>query len=153
MRNDQLFGSGNVIQWASVVLRLAVGSLFFAAAVRKLQGGAATIQNTVQYFKTTFENTWIPERMVTAHAYATPFIEALIVIWLISGFRLKAAWVCTALFATSLAFGMSVAGNFNTAADNYTCVLICCVGLLLSPHDRIGVDGLSGRSSKSCAVR
>ena len=142
MRNSQPFQPGHMGQWASLVLRLAVGSLFFAAAVRKLQGGAETIQKTVRFFQTTFEDTWLPANLVNIHAYATPFVEALIVIWLISGFRLKAGWVFTALFTTSLAFGMSVAGRFDTAADNYTYVLICCAGLLLSRYDRVKIDAL-----------
>ncbi len=137
---------GGAGQWASLVLRLAVGSLFFAAAVRKLQGGAETIQKTVRFFQTTFENTWLPAGLVNLHAYATPFVEALIVLWLISGFRLTAAWVFTALFTTSLAFGMSVAGKFDTAADNYTYVLICCAGLLVSRYDRWRLDALWSRS-------
>jgi hypothetical protein len=53
--------------------------------------------------------------------------------------------VFTALFATSLAFGMSVAGNFDTAANNYTYVLICCAGLVLSRYDRVRVDALQRR--------
>lgn len=142
MRDKPLAETNNVCQWASLVLRLAVGSLFFAAAVRKLHGGMETIQKTVAFFQTTFENTWLPAKLVSIHAYATPFVEALIVIWLISGFRLTAGWVFTALFTTSLAFGMSVAGKFDTAADNYTYVLICCAGLLLSRYDRFRVDTL-----------
>lgn len=142
MRNGPLVELSNIGQWASLVVRLAVASLFFAASVRKLQGGAETIQKTVRFFQTTFENTWLPAKLVSIHAYATPFVEALIVIWLISGFRLTAAWVFTALFTTSLAFGMSVAGKFDTAADNYTYVLICCAGLLLSRYDRFRVDTL-----------
>jgi uncharacterized membrane protein YphA (DoxX/SURF4 family) len=142
MRKGQPSAFDEVGQWASLALRLAVGSLFLAAAVRKLHGGLETIQNTVRFFQTTFENTWLPEKLVTAHAYATPFVEALIVIWLISGFRLKVAWMFTVLFVTSLAFGMSVAGRFDTAADNYTYVLICCAGLLLSRYDRVRAEHL-----------
>ena len=145
MRNSQRFELGEVGQLTSLVLRLAVGSLFLAAAVRKLQGGMETIQKTVRFFQTTFETTWLPEKLVNIHAYATPFVEAMIVIWLISGFRLKAAWVFTALFTTSLAFGMSVAGKFDTAADDYTYVLICCAGLLLSRYDQFRVVALWNR--------
>jgi uncharacterized membrane protein YphA (DoxX/SURF4 family) len=144
MQKNQLAEFSDVGQLASLALRFAVGSLFFAAAVRKLQGGSETIAKTVQYFQTTFENTWLPGPLVTMHAYATPFLEALIVIWLIIGFRLKAAWLFTTLFATSLAFGMSVAGNFDTAANNYNYVLVCCVGLLLSRFDRVCIDALCG---------
>lgn len=149
MRNGQRFEPGDVGQLTSLVLRLAVGSLFLAAAVRKLQGGMETIQKTVRFFQTTFENTWLPEKLVTAHAYATPLVEAMIVIWLISGFRLKVAWVFAALFTTSLAFGMSVAGKFDTAADDYTYVMICCAGLLLSRYDRFRVDALWNRQPTS----
>lgn len=146
MRKGQTSEFGHVGQWVSLVLRLAVASLFFAAAVRKLQGGMETIQKTARFFQATFENTWLPARLVNIHAYATPFVEALIVIWLISGFRLKAGWVFTALFMTSLAFGMSVVGRFDTAADNYIYVLICCAGLLLSRYDRVQIDALWNRS-------
>lgn len=142
MRNGQSFEPNQLGQWASLVLRLAIASLFFAAAVRKLQGGMESIQKTVGFFQTTFENTWLPAKLVSIHAHATPIVEALIVIWLISGLRLTAAWVFTALFTTSLAFGMSVAGKFDTAADNYAYVLICCAGLLLSRYDRFRVDTL-----------
>ncbi len=148
MHHDRLLNPGDTGQWASIVLRLAVGSLFLAAAVRKLQGGMETIQKTVQYFQSTFENTWLPAKLVTFHGSITPFVEALIVIWLISGFRLKAGWVLTALFMTSLAFGMSVAGQFDTAANNYTYVLICCAGLWLSRYDRVRIDNIWNRSPK-----
>ena len=147
MRNSQLSEFSGMGQMGSLVLRLAIGSLFLAAAVRKLQGGMETIQKTVQYFRTTFQDTWLPEMLVTLHAYATPFVEAFIVIWLISGCRLKAAWVFTTLFTISLAFGMSVAGNFDTAANNYNYALICCAGLLLSHYDRFRMDLLRRRTA------
>jgi len=142
MPNEQNLRLEDVGKWASLILRLAVASLFFAAAVRKLQGGTATIQKTLDFFHTTFEHTWLPHPLVTIHAYATPFIEAAIVIWLISGFRLTAAWGFTAAFVTSLAFGLSVAGEFNEAANDYNYVLICCVGLLVSRYDRLRIDTL-----------
>jgi len=153
MQKGHLLAFSGVGQLASLVLRLAVGSLFFAAAVRKLQGGTETIHKTVQYFQTTFENTWLPSTLVTIHAYATPFIEAAIVIWLILGFRLKAAWMFTALFVTTLAFGMSVAGKFDTAANNYNYVLICCAGLLLSRFDRFCIDTLRGKKTEESLER
>ena len=86
MREGQSIELKDVAPWASLLVRLAIASLFFAAAVRKLQGGSETIQKTVNFFRTTFEDTWLPEFLVTVHAYATPFVEAFIVIWLISGF-------------------------------------------------------------------
>jgi hypothetical protein len=88
---------------------------------------------------------------VTVHAYATLFIEPLIVIWLITGFRLRIGWILASLFMISLAFGMAVAGKHDTAANNFNYVLICCVGLYLSQYDRFSLDrsardsGPSGR--------
>ena len=130
----------DVGRWVSLILRLAMATLFFSAAVSKLKGGTASIAGTVQFFRTTFENTWLPGPMVTLHAYLTPFVEALLVIWLLTGFRLPAAWVVTALFLITLAFGMSVAGKHDVAAHNFNYVLICCAGLYFSRFDRLRVD-------------
>jgi uncharacterized membrane protein YphA (DoxX/SURF4 family) len=121
--------------WISRLLRLAVGSLFFSAAVRKLGGGAESIAKTVDYFQKTFEGTWLPGELVTAHAYATPFVEALIVLWLITGIFLAVGWVFATLFMITLAFGLSVAGEYGGAANDYTYVLIFCVGLYFSRFD------------------
>jgi uncharacterized membrane protein YphA (DoxX/SURF4 family) len=131
---------GGVGAWASFILRLAIASLFFAAAVPKLKGGWASIHGTADHFQAAFENTWLPKALVTADGYAVPFIEALIPIWLISGFKLKAAWVFTSIYMVSLGFGMIVVQNGDVAAHNYTYVLICVAGLYLSRFDRFGID-------------
>lgn len=133
----------------SLMLRLAVASLFLAAAVGKLKGGWHSLSNVVAYFQQTFAETWLPTGLVTLHARLTPFMEALIVVWLIVGFRLKAAWCVTTLFMLSLAFGMAVAGKHDAAANNYTYVLICCVGLYFSRFDRYSFDGLLRTSTSS----
>jgi len=44
--------------------------------------------------------------------------------------------VFTNLFKNSIMFGMLGAGKFDTVADDYTYVTICCAGLLLSRYDR-----------------
>jgi hypothetical protein len=76
----------------------------------------------------------------------TFFVEPLIVVWLVAGFRLKTGWIFTTLFMTSLAFGMIVAGQPDTAAHNYGYVLLCVVGLYLSPFDRFNVQAWRGPS-------
>lgn len=67
--------------------------------------------------------------MVTMHAYATPFVEALIAVWLLTGFKIRAGWIFTGLFLVSLAFGMAVAGNHQIAGQNYMYVLMASIGL------------------------
>ena len=120
--------------WISLILRLAVASLFAAAAIAKFQGG---LESVVGYFQSAFKDTWLPPALVTLHARLVPYIEAIIPIWLVSGFRLKLGWVATALFMVTLAFGMMVAKQYAVAADNYRYVLICCAGLYFSQFDHV----------------
>lgn len=142
MKTGSDSSSGDAGAWASLVLRLAVASLFVSAAVNKLKGGMDSVRGTAEYFRTMFAETWLPEAMVVAHGWATPFIEALIPIWLVIGYRLKIGWVFTCLFMISLGFGMAVAGRNDVAGSNYNYVLICAVGLYLSRYDRFSVDGM-----------
>lgn len=132
--------------WASVVMRVAVSAIFFTAALGKLKGGWESIRGTVASFQGMFAETWLPGPMVTLHGYLTPFIEAIIPIWLIVGWRLKVGWLFTGLFMTSLAFGISVAGKYDIAGINYNYVLMCVVGLFLSHHDYLNLDALRNRA-------
>src|ERR1041385_5315929 len=97
--------------WASLILRLAMSSLFLAAAVAKLKGGWTSIQATVESFQKMFAQTWLPRPLVTFQAYITPFAEAILSIWLVVGLRLRLAWLVTGLYMITLAFGMAVAGQ------------------------------------------
>lgn len=126
----------------SLLLRLAVFSLFFAACVGKLKGGMTSVRGVVGFFQQTFAQTWLPMGLVTLHAYMTPFMEALISLWLLTGYRLRVGWTVTTLFMISLAFGMSVAGKIDTAAHNFNYVLICCAGLYFSRFDRYNAERL-----------
>jgi len=134
---------GGVGQFVSLLLRLAVASLFLAAAVGKLKNGGQGLDNVVAYFQQTFAETWLPTSLVTLHARITPFVEALIALWLVVGYKLKAGWCLTCLFMISLAFGMAVAGKHDTAANNYAYMLICCAGLYFCRFDRYSLDGLA----------
>lgn len=51
--------------WASLILRLAIASLFFVAAVGKLKDGMTSVDATVGYFQRLlnprgFRNPWLP---------------------------------------------------------------------------------------------
>lgn len=127
--------------YVSLLLRLAIAALFFAAAVGKLKGGMESIHGTVGYFKQTFADTWLPTWMVTVHGYITPFAEALIALWLTFGWKLKYGWLFAGLFTISLAFGMTVAGKHDVASGNYNYVLICALGLYFSRFDTLSIDG------------
>ncbi len=123
----------------SLVLRLAVASLFIGTSVGKFQAGLGQL---VPSFQAMFQGTWLPLPLVTLYARLIPWVEVLIPLWLLSGIRLKSAWFFTALFMISLGFGMVVAKS-PVAASNYMYVLLCCAGLLFSPYDcfRLGHCG------------
>lgn len=126
--------------WISLLLRLSIASLFFVAAIGKFKGG---LDGVVTSFQQMFASTWLPMPLVTMQARVTPFIEALIPVWLMIGLRLKEAWIVTGLFLVSLAFGMMVAGKYDIAGNNYVYVLFACAGLYFAGQDKLSVDGLS----------
>jgi len=125
--------------WASLILRLAMGSLFIASAVSKLSGGFDNLEEVVAVYQKPFTQTWLPARLVMIHLYLTPFIESLLPVWLFLGLRLRWAWIVTCLYLMTLAFGKVVAQDYLTAAHNYNYVFIAAVGLYLSSYDRFNL--------------
>jgi uncharacterized membrane protein YphA (DoxX/SURF4 family) len=134
---------------ASLILRLAIASLFFAAAFGKFSGG---LDGVVGYFQSVFAETWLPMWLVTLHARVIPFIELLIPIWLILGFKLRLAWFVTGLTTVSLAFGMMVARQYDVAADNYLYVLMSVAGLYFSQFDCLSIDGRKCCKKERCST-
>ena len=130
--------------WISFILRLSVASIFVAAAVPKFMGG---LESVVSSFQAAFKDTWLPMPLVVLHARILPYLEALIPVWLIVGFRLRLAWVVTTLLMVSLGFGMLVAKQGGIAADNYFYVLFCLAGLYFSQFDRWSIDAPGSKGS------
>ena len=131
----------------SLILRLAIASLFFAAAVSKFQMGTTQV---VAFFKGTFKDTWLPMWIVSLYAHIITWIELVIALWLLSGRGLQKAWFTTALVMVSLAFGMTVAKNIAVAGSNYFYVLMCCAGLYFSPYDCFKLGQCCGKNKESC---
>ncbi len=114
----------------SMILRISMVCLFAVAAASKFTNG---IETSATFIVTSFKDTFLPAFLVNLYAHVLPFAEALIAIWLLIGFKLRAAWVFTALVLVSLAFGLVVAKQ--SAADNYMYVLFACAGLYFSAFD------------------
>lgn len=125
----------------SIILRLAMAALFTAAAVGKFQGG---LENVAAQIKTAFQNTWLPMPLVTLYVKVLPYVEALIPVWLLSGWRLRSAWTLTGILLVTLAFGTLVTQQGETAAHNYFYVLMACAGLYFSKHDCLHFGKRSG---------
>jgi len=116
----------------SRLLRLSMATLMLGAAITKVQGG---IGGTIAYYQSTFAESLLPGFLVTFHASIIMILEFIIGIWLLTGFKLRLAWVTTALTLISLAFGMIFVRQYGTVSDNYLYVLIAGAGLILSSYD------------------
>src|SRR5690242_20678418 len=89
--------------WISVILRVAVGILFFLAAYGKFAMGLEQASGMVAG---SVKDTILPAFLVVPYSYVLPFAEGLIAVWLLTGFRLRAGWVFTAGVLISLALGL-----------------------------------------------
>lgn len=139
------------LHWVSVFLRLAIGSLFVGAGLTKLPGG---ISGTVGYYSSLFENSLLPGALVRAHASVIMIVELGLGVWLLSGYRLPAAWKAASLLLLSLAVGMLFAGKFDVANDNYLYLFLATAGLVVSRFDRwvVGATATEGDTSVLAAA-
>ena len=118
------------LHWISLILRVAMASLFFLAALGKfMMGLEVTSNNIVGMYKDSF----LPTGLLVAYTHVLPFAEALIPIWLLTGYKLRAGWIFTACIFITLAFGLGVAKQ--NAADIYVYILATCVGIYVSRFD------------------
>ena len=118
------------LSWISFILRLSMVVLFGVAAAYKFIAGYST---AVGYIISSVKDTFLPVWLVSPYAYALPFVEAVIAVWLLTGIKLKEAWGVTALLLVSLGFGLMVAKQ--SAADTYIFLMIACAGLFMSRYD------------------
>jgi hypothetical protein len=128
----------NQLHWISILLRLAVGTLFLCAAIVKTPLG---IPGIIAYYSSLFDKSLLPAVLVKIHAALILFLEYGLAIWLFSGFRLRLAWKLAGLLLVSLAVGMIFAGKYDVASDNYLYVFLCAVGLGVSGFDQWVIGG------------
>ena len=121
-----------VLSWVSLILRIAMASMFAVASLMKFTMG---LENAAAYIVDMFKDTFLPVGLVSIYAHVIPFVEAAITLWLLIGVRLREAWIFTAFVMISLAFGMVVTKQFGTASSNYFYVAMACMGIYLSRYD------------------
>ncbi|MDO8674782.1 MAG: hypothetical protein Q7K71_01535 [Candidatus Omnitrophota bacterium] len=117
------------LSWISMVLRVAMASLFAVAAYGKFTG----LENYTAMIMGMFKDTFLPAWLLSPYVNLLPYAEALAAIWLLVGVKLREAWVFTAFLLVSLAFGIMVIKQ--SAADNFVFVLVACLGLYASRYD------------------
>lgn len=118
--------------WISLILRIAMAVLFGTAAFGKFAGGFG---NYAAFMMNMFKDTSLPGWLLAPYINVLPFAESLIAIWLLTGIRLRAAWIFTAFVLLSLGFGTMVAKQVAIVSANYIYMMIACLGIYLSKYD------------------
>ena len=121
------------LHWVSILMRLAIGTLFLCAAIVKTPLG---IPGIIAYYSSLLDHSLLPGFLVKTHAALILFFEYGLALWLFSGWRLPLAWKVGGALLVSLAVGMIFAGKYDVASANYIYVLLCAVGLFSSEFDR-----------------
>jgi thiosulfate dehydrogenase [quinone] large subunit len=127
---------------AAFLLRLALGTLFFAAGMGKLfaPGGPSAMSSMLQQG---FAETWLPRFVTTPCLLVLPFIEAPLGIILILGIGTQYFLMLTGLLLIALSFGTMVQMDARTTAANMGYVLMAALAFWLSGRDNpYSVDGL-----------
>ncbi len=124
--------------WISIFMRLAIIIFLGLSGVRKVMGG---VGDTIGQFQQMYADTGTPMWLVTAQAWMVPYLEVLIGIWLLLGFKLRAAFVTSALLTLNFCVAMKILGKGDVVANNSLFVLLCCVGLYFCHQDRCSLDG------------
>lgn len=122
----------NNLSLISLVLRISIGSLFLGAGIIKISGG---VDGSIAYYMSMFEKSIFPIFLVKIHASVIMFVELLLGVWLLSGIKLRFAWIASIITLLSLAFGMIFTYKFDVVSDNYIYVALSCLGILLEPYD------------------
>lgn len=120
----------------SLILRLAIGSLFLGTAIIKVKGG---IDGSITYYMSMFDKSIFPIPLVKFHASIIMLVEFILGAWLLSGVKLREAWIASAVTFITLAFGMIFVYKFEVVSDNYIYVVISTLGIFLSGYDNFRI--------------
>jgi len=119
---------------AALLLRLAIGMLFFFAGLGKIlaEGGFTSVADAIVK---SFEGTWLPQALVIPYAYVLPFIELFLGAILIVGVATHLFMTLAGLLLISLAFGKMVQQDHATVASNLNYVLLAALGAWFAARD------------------
>ena len=126
----------NIKVWISLLIRLMFGLIFLAHGLEKL----IDYKDTVETIAETFDETWLPLVIVRPFLYILPFIEAVIGISYLIGFRYRATLVSTGILLAILTFGLAVRGDFEPVSRNLVYFFILLIGLWQSDENRFCVS-------------
>lgn len=123
--------------WISLFMRVSIIIYLGISGLRKTTGGIA---KSVEGLKEMYAETGVPEWLVVFQGYTVPWLEVIIGIWLIIGFKLRGAFITSALLMLNFAGAMKILGKGDVVQANCFFVLLCCVGLSFCRHDCASMD-------------
>lgn len=129
----------------ALFLRVGIGLLFFFAGLNKFlrEGGAAGVAESMME---RFADTFLPQFLLAPYVYVLPYAELLFGALLIVGLFSRPAILFTCALLVSLAFGLFVDKNGDTAAKVMNYLLISSVALwFISRDNRYSLDSLRKR--------
>ncbi len=119
----------------TLIIRLVLGLVFLGWGTDKL----LHLSESYTYLTSGFEKSWIPSFLVYAWAAIMPFLETLLGISFLIGFRYRIALVVAGIFMAVITFGLVVQGQASVVASNLVYVLVIIAGLHFSDHNKFVV--------------
>jgi len=124
---------------AYLILRLALGvNLLMHGLVR-----IPILEEFVSGLQQGFENTWLPQALVTGFAYFLPYAEGLIGILLLAGAWTRYALLSGGILMSLLIFGKTVQQDWATVGTQMIYVLSFFFGLFFIEFNGYSVDQLN----------
>ena len=118
--------------WISLLIRLMFGLIFFVYGLEKL----FSLTNIVETTGGTFDDTWIPKAAIVVFLYVLPFIEIMLGVSFLIGFKYRMTLVLTGILLAVLTFGLAVRGDYETVSRNLVYFFILLIGLWHSDQNR-----------------
>ncbi len=145
---------GRELGAGAFLLRFGLGVLLLVAGIGKFTIPAGTHVPQVrpefyQYLGKTFGASGLPAIMWQPFGYAIPWIELALGILLILGIARFWTGIVGALYMLGLAFGMMIAQQHATVANNYLYFGMFAAYVILSRHDRFCTDAACCRRPAS----
>jgi thiosulfate dehydrogenase [quinone] large subunit len=123
---------------AYTMFRLFMGlNMFLHGAVRL----GPNYQNFIDWTRGVFENTWLPEWLVTLEARLIPGVELLIGILLIIGFKTRFAVILGFVLMASLVFGMNIVQDWELVNRHLIYVIAFFILMYHMELNKFSIDG------------